>query len=136
MKKFVFIMFALFSLFSCKKDKDIEKNVKQTGWHAPVASDYEYNMTYVTKVSFKKDVINKNTNTEVAAFCGGECRGWCKLDGEGVAYLAIYSNIFSGEAIEIRVYDSEKKRVYGNRGTFVFTANESLGGMSEVIKCY
>ncbi|MDR1974092.1 MAG: hypothetical protein LBQ31_05395 [Bacteroidales bacterium] len=134
--KFIPILLMALALFSCEKGKNIEKNVKQTGWKAPIAADYEYNMTYITKVSFKKDVINKNTNTEVAAFCGNECRGWCKLDGDGGAYLAIYSNSFSGEAIEIRVYDSEKKRIYSNCNTFVFESNGSAGSINEVIRCY
>jgi hypothetical protein len=130
------LLITALALVSCKKDKEVEKNVKQTGWQAPVASDYECTLTYMTKVSFKKDVINKNPGTEVAAFCGNECRGWCKLDGEGVAYLTIYSNSFSGDAIEIKVYDSDKKRIYNKCNTFVFTADESLGSINDVIKCY
>jgi hypothetical protein len=135
--KFISVLLIITLAFvSCKKDGDVEKNVKQTGWRMPVASDYECNSTYITKVSFKKGVIDKNTDTEVAAFCGNECRGWCKLDDEGVAYLIIYSNSFSGDAIEIKVYDSDKKRIYSKCSTFVFTADESLGSINDVIKCY
>jgi hypothetical protein len=133
-KKFVSILLvAGFALSAC--EKDVEKNVKETGWKMPVVYNYEYTMTYITKVSFKKNVINKNTSTEVAAFYGNECRGWCKLDGNGVAYLTIYSNVFNGETIEIKVYDSEKKRIYSNCKTFTFTGNESLGSIDEVIHC-
>jgi hypothetical protein len=132
--KFIPVLLAALALFACKKE-NIEKNVKQTGWQAPVASDYEYNMSYATKVSFKKDVISQNTDTEVAAFCGNECRGWCKLDEDGIAYFLIYSNSFSGDAIEIKVYDSSKKRIYNNCNTFVFKANESFGSRNEVIHC-
>ena len=133
--KFISILLIMLTLPACKKE-NVEKNVKQTGWQAPTPSDYEYNMTYITKVSFKKNVINKNINTEVAAFCGNECRGWCKLSDNGAAYLAIYGNSFEGDVIEIKVYDSDKKRIYSNCNTFIFKANDILGSKDEVIQCY
>jgi hypothetical protein len=113
--------------------------VLQSGWVTPKASNYEYSMTFVTQLSFN-GVINTNTGTELAAFCGDECRGKVNLFFDAVlnahiCYLTIYSNTQSGETIKLKAFNLDKKNIYSKCSEFVFQSNAGLGAPSHILAC-
>ncbi|GHU86680.1 hypothetical protein FACS1894153_4120 [Bacteroidia bacterium] len=125
--------FAIF-LIACKKDK-----ITKTNWIAPNYSMYEHSMSFVTQVSLSKKITN-NTNVEISAFCGEECRGWTKLVYDDdvqktLCFLTIYSNIGRGEIIEIKVFDPIKGVIYNNATTLIFESNASMGTSDDVLTC-
>jgi hypothetical protein len=143
MKIFILLVLASFAV-SCgntEKGSDGGKegcstgNVNQSGWVAPNPGDYEFSMTYVTQLQFGEK-LSANGNSQLAAFCGDECRGLANLTqdtgfGVYVCHLTIYSNTASGEKITLRAYDADGKIIYDKATEFNFQSNKSEG---EVIK--
>lgn len=72
---------------------------------------YQYDMTAYVKVASTTGSPLQQSDYEVAAFCGDECRGVGKLltatDGTAVFQLRIYSNVTADETIYFRVYQKE-----------------------------
>ena len=96
-------------------------------------------MTYVTQVAFQ-GVLSENTNTEVAAFVGNECRGYAKLVrdarlGVYLVHITLYSNSSSGETVVLKAYNPAKKRIYTNCKELTFQSNAGIGSASEILNC-
>lgn len=133
-------IFAVSTLFlSCKGKEPDNPAVKpdEMTWKIPVASNYEFSMTYITHLAFPEGV-SKNTETTLGAFKGEECRGLAKIQQEGELYLCfltIFSNEVSGEQIEIKAFDAAEKKIYNNCKTITFTSGSSLGSENEILHC-
>jgi hypothetical protein len=112
-------------------------DVNQSGWVAPNPRDYEFSMTLISQVKFG-DKLSVNGNSQLAAFCGDECRGLANLTLDNgfdvyVCNLTIYSNTVSGEKITLRAYDADGKIIYDKAQEFTFQSNNPLGGITNVI---
>lgn len=74
------------------------------------ARAWQYDMTAYAQLKVNGQTVGDYADYEVAAFCGGECRGVAKvLTVEGdkpVLYLRIRSNATDGETITFRVYQT------------------------------
>jgi hypothetical protein len=110
-----------------------------TGWSAPPVNRYEYSMTYVAQVAFR-GILSTDTNTEIAAFAGNECRGFAKLEYEPLlnvhlVHLTIYSNN-AGETITLKAWNPLNKLIYNNCRSFPFQSNAQLGSLPEILDCY
>jgi hypothetical protein len=91
---------------------------------------FQYDMTaYVTLA------LVVQSNYEVAAFCGEECRGVGKLltaaDGTQVFQLRIRSNEASGETISFKVYNSATGKEMMAENQITFEAMSVVGTPSE-----
>ncbi|MDL2262269.1 hypothetical protein LJC11_02065 [Bacteroidales bacterium OttesenSCG-928-I21] len=132
------ILLVIIASTSCEK-KDDEGDITSTGWFVSNSENFEYNMTYITKIAFK-NTISINPEVEVAAFCNDECRGFAKLtldenSGDYMCLMSIFSNSASGETISIKVYNPEKKKIYDPNKTLAFRSNSSEGDVKEILNC-
>ncbi|NQV30697.1 MAG: T9SS type A sorting domain-containing protein [Candidatus Marinimicrobia bacterium] len=72
-------------------------------------TEYEYSMN-VTASLYSMSTASEDIYDRVAAFVNGECRGWAQLEyvpafGNYQAFVTIFSNQFSGEAVEFHLWD-------------------------------
>lgn len=94
---------------------------------------FQYDMTaYVTLAWVEQ------SDYEVAAFCGDECRGVGKLltatDGTQVFQLRIRSNEASGETISFRAFNNETHKEMQSMQTITFESQTVLGSPSQPLK--
>ena len=87
---------------------------------------YQYDMTVYAKLT-----VMRQGDYEVAAFCGGECRGVGKLltagDGTQMFQLRIWSNASAGETISFRVYLKAEDREQAAEETVMFQSQTVVG---------
>jgi hypothetical protein len=95
-------------------------------------SEYQYSMNFIAQLSINGD-ISRDPNDQVAAFVGDECRGIAKLKYiESIdsyeAFISVYSNKTSGEAIQFRIWNASDGQVHRDvTPTYLFESNEVLG---------
>ena len=96
------------------------------------ASNYQYSMNFIAQLSINGE-ISRDPNDQVAAFVGGECRGIAKLRyiealDKYEAYISVYSNRTSGDAIEFRIWNASDGQVHRDvTPTYVFESNGVVG---------
>lgn len=96
---------------------------------------YQYDMTAYVALSLNGDVVSNLSGFEIAAFCGGECRGVATIQtaGEGsdaatYGYLRIRSNQEEGETITFKIYHSKTDtEIIVNDVTVDFKSMEVVG---------
>ncbi|MFN4254118.1 MAG: LamG-like jellyroll fold domain-containing protein [Saprospiraceae bacterium] len=92
---------------------------KDPNWQVN-AADWDYSMNFVVQLDIE-GTVSEDIEDIVGAFVGGELRGTAKLrpvnlPGPTVkyeAFLTVYSNGFSGEAVEFRIWDASECLLYG-----------------------
>jgi hypothetical protein len=91
-------------------------------------ADYQYSMNLIGQLKVN-EIISTDENDKVAAFVNGECRGVAHLryieqfDMYQV-YLDIYSNVVTGDKIELRVWDASAGTEHRNvKPNYTFEAN-------------
>lgn len=91
---------------------------------------FQYDMTVYASIG-----ISVQSNYEVAAFVGDECRGVATLltaeDGTQVFQLRVRSNVASGEIIMFRAYKKTKKEEVEITTTADFVSQSIVGMPSE-----
>lgn len=104
-------------------------------WVAPNPADFAFQMNVVGVVNFEGVVSNSQFN-QVAFFVGGDIRGLATLTfipGFGAeAYFSatIYSNVTSGETVDIQVYYQATDQVYTASNPFQFIHTSVLGSFT------
>ncbi len=100
------------------------------------ASKFQYSMNIIGMVKLN-GIISTDVYDRAAAFVNGECRGVAYLKyvdqfDQYQAYIDIYSNVETGEAIELRVWDASKGQEYTNvtPNSIIFAANTVIGSPS------
>lgn len=110
---------------------DARVNCPAPDWTVrPSAYSYSMNMSLQLNI---EGSLSADREDCVAAFIDGECRGVAKVRylpalQKWMAFLTVYSNNFSGEAIELRIWDASACLVYGNLiETFTFESEDLVG---------
>jgi hypothetical protein len=100
------------------------------------ANKFQYSMNVIGQLKIN-EVISTDAYDKVAAFVNGECRGVAYLKyisqyDQYQAYLDIYSNLESGEAIEFRVWDASSGTEYRDAtpNFYTFLSNSIKGSPS------
>jgi hypothetical protein len=95
-------------------------------------SEYQYSMNFIAQLNINGD-ISRDPNDQVAAFVGDQCRGIAKLKyieslDNYEAFISVYSNKTSGEAIEFRIWNASDGQVHRDvTPTYLFESNAVLG---------
>ena len=101
----------------------------QPNWSV-VSTDYEFTMT-VTGIANIDCIESLDTNDIVAAFIGDEVRGVQPVrefyNGHAFAFMIVYDNVFSGNAIHFKIYDASEDQVIDAMGNLTFQENQNLG---------
>lgn len=96
--------------------------------------DFEFSMNMIAEVEIE-GVLSSDLNDRVAAFVGDEIRGVTdliylqQLDSY-LVFLDIFSNVQSGEDVELRVWDASKGVEYRNALPEITFTNNSVIGQS------
>lgn len=96
----------------------------------PSAYSYSMNMSLQLNI---EGTISADREDCVAAFVNGECRGLAKVRYEPslkkwIAFLTVYSNVYSGEEVTLRIWDASTCLVYGDViESFTFESEELVG---------
>jgi hypothetical protein len=100
------------------------------------ASKFQYSMNVIGQLRIN-EVISTDFYDRVAVFVNGECRGVTNLKyisqfDQYQAYLDVYSNVESGEALEFRVWDASKGTEYRDvtPNSYTFLSNSLKGSPS------
>ena len=117
-------------------------HAQDSGWSVN-EPDYQYDMTAYIELSLGGAVVDDYSNYEVGAFVGNECRGVAKVDsknGYTWLYLRIWSNVSSGETIELKTYDKTTGKTYRMVETIDFVSQSMVGQpsspMTATVKTY
>ena len=117
-------------------------HAQDSGWTVN-EPDYQYDMTAYIELSLGGAVVDDYSNYEVGAFVGNECRGVAKVDSKGGytwLYLRIWSNVSSGETIELKTYDKTTGKTYRVLETIDFVSQSMVGQpsspMTATVKTY
>jgi len=132
------VLVTILASSSCKK-KNKDEEITNTGWNISKYENFEYNMTYITKISFGGS-LSTSKDVEVAAFHNNECRGFTKLIFDEsinsyICLMTIYSNSTYGETINLKIYNPDKKKIYSPSKSLIFKSNSSEGSADEIINC-
>ncbi len=102
-------------------------------------TDFEYSMNVIGQISVS-NIISDDPRDILAAFVGDEIRGLANLEyissfDNYQAFVSVYSNVASGEAVEFRIWDASAGTVRGNvtPNDIVFTSNATQGRPSQPI---
>ncbi|MCB0525262.1 MAG: HYR domain-containing protein, partial [Saprospiraceae bacterium] len=94
--------------------------------------DFEFNMNILIQVQYN-GVDNNNPNNIVGVFVGNELRGVATPTmAGGIAYyfVKVYSNTYSGENLNFKVYYAPDDQVYQTMETANFLHNGSIGDIN------
>lgn len=95
---------------------------------------FNYSMTVTTYIDQDCNELNDAGNA-VAAFFGGQCRGYAytNVDGNGkkYAFLTVYSNQASGENIQIRFFNATSGMEITALDGVSFLSNSTVGNISD-----
>lgn len=97
---------------------------------------FQYSMNFIAQLEVE-NIISTDINDRVAAFVNGEIRGdanliYLEAFDLYTVYLDIYSNVESGESIELRVWDASAGVEYRQALPQIsFVANEVQGGPAD-----
>ncbi|MEZ4979362.1 MAG: gliding motility-associated C-terminal domain-containing protein [Chitinophagales bacterium] len=120
MKKLLGIYMALFAFGLAQA---------QSGWSVNPA-DYQYSMTLTASALIDCD-FSLGANDELGVFDGNTCRGHINfgttVESQQLAYLVIYSNISSGETLNLKVYRDADGAIIDLLESIAFVENASLG---------
>ncbi|MCB0509216.1 MAG: gliding motility-associated C-terminal domain-containing protein, partial [Bacteroidetes bacterium] len=101
----------------------------QSGWSVNPA-DYQYSMTLTANALIDCD-FSLSANDELGVFDGNTCRGHINfgttVESQQLAYLVIYSNISSGETLNLKVYRDADGVIIDLLESIAFVENASLG---------
>jgi len=101
-------------------------------------TEYEYSMN-VTASLYTMSTPSIDIYDRVAAYVGDECRGWAQLEyipelDDYQAFITVFSNEWSGEAVEFHLWDRTACSEYWQADTSVtFVEGESYGSPLEPI---
>ena len=101
-------------------------------WSAPNGSAFSYsaNLTAVLELDGQ---VSLSANDQLAAFVGDEIRGKAMavdLNGKVLHFMTIFSNVPTGEEIELRAYIAADDEVYTSISSFVFDQSSVTGSAS------
>jgi hypothetical protein len=101
-------------------------------WSAPNGSAFSYsaNLTAVLELDGQ---VSPSANDQLAAFVGDEIRGKAMavdLNGKVLHFMTIFSNVPTGEEIELRAYIAADDEVYTSISSFVFDQSSVTGSAS------
>ncbi|WP_152604958.1 T9SS type A sorting domain-containing protein [Phaeodactylibacter xiamenensis] len=101
-------------------------------WSAPNGSAFSYsaNLTAVLELDGQ---VSLSANDQLAAFVGDEIRGKAMavdLNGKVLHFMTIFSNVPTGEEIELRAYIAADDEVYTSVSSFVFDQSSVTGSAS------
>ncbi|MFN4254123.1 MAG: LamG-like jellyroll fold domain-containing protein [Saprospiraceae bacterium] len=100
---------------------------KNPAWQVN-AGDWDYSMNLTVQLDME-GTLTDDIEDIVAAYVGGEVRGVAKVEhvpavDKYIAFLTVYSNEFSGETVEFRIWDASECLLYGEiLETFTFEAD-------------
>lgn len=101
----------------------------QSNWSINPA-DYQYSMT-LTASALIDCQYSLGANDELGVFEGNTCRGFINfgtsVNNQQLAYLVIYSNLSSGEILNLKIYRDSDGAVIDLLESIVFEENASLG---------
>jgi gliding motility-associated-like protein len=125
-RKFIIAFFASLILY------DVNSYAAPT-WSVDPAQ-YTYSMTVMGPLIIE-GTGSTDHNDMVGAFVGGICRGVTHLQfipglDKDVVFLMIYSNVTSGETVELRIYGASTDQVFVSPNTISFIQNGQLGTSS------
>lgn len=121
--------------FDEKLHIDLRVFTPEPEWRVDAAK-FQYSMNVIGQLKIH-DIISTDGNDKVAAFVNNECRGVAYLRyiaefDQYQAYLDIYSNKESGEAIELRVWDASRGTEHRDVSpNYTFLSNALKGAPSE-----
>ena len=100
-------------------------------WEISPAS-YDYSMNFTVQLDIEGDLSTDNQDI-VGAFVDGELRGFAHVQYVATldlyeAFLNVYSNNFTGETVDFRIWDASACHLYGDIiETYTFTGDELVG---------
>ena len=118
------------------KESEVEKNVTSEGNHwVPDMKAYPYNMNVVAVVELDGMELGEG-RYELAAFCGGECRGSVRLMevsslNRWMAFLTVSGS--GTTEMEFALYDTETGMEYRGGDLFRFEQNAIMGSAKEPV---
>lgn len=101
------------------------------------AANYQYSMNIVGRL-FLDSVAIVSTNSRIGVFAGQELRGMGQLkklnNSTYRVFLTVYSNVESGEPLQMRVWDSTGCNEYAQiLEQYTFSANTVLGTINDPV---
>jgi gliding motility-associated-like protein len=101
----------------------------QPSWSV-TPSQFQYNMTVTAILNIDCNELASDSNM-IGAFVNGVCRGVAKTNvhvgGRNLAYLQVWSNIGSGETVQLMYYSARVDSVGTSKITFTFSNGSQLG---------
>ena len=96
------------------------------------ASDFQYSMTFTTRLSVNGEYLT-STNDQVAAFVDGQIRGVANVQyvaskNKYIAFLSVFANT-TNETLQFKVYDSTQNLVVSIENTIPFEIDANVGGV-------
>ena len=96
------------------------------------ASDFQYSMTFTTRLSVNGEYLT-STNDQVAAFVDGQIRGVANVQyvaskNKYIAFLSVFANA-TNETLQFKVYDSTQNLVVSIENTIPFEIDANIGGV-------
>lgn len=93
-------------------------------------ANYNYSMTLTGQILENCTELTDENNA-IAAFVGGQCRGFAQTDVDAgtrkLGFLTIYSNNVSGEAVELRFFNAASGQEITALDGCTFTSNGVVG---------
>ncbi len=106
-------------------------NIAPPGWSIN-SSDFQFNMSMIVRVRLN-GVSSNNTANILGVFAGTELRGVCTpvlIGGQSYFFMTVYSNSFTGENLNFRLYYAQDDAVYLSTYSAVFLSNQITGSIS------
>ncbi|MEY3368923.1 MAG: hypothetical protein RI973_2078, partial [Bacteroidota bacterium] len=109
----------------------LRKLCKGPVWELSPGS-YSYSMNFTVQLNIE-GTLSTDEMDRVGAFVDGQLRGWAHLQYEEdinkyVAFLTVFSNSVSGEAIDFQIWDADDCLLYGEVvESFTFTLDALVG---------
>ncbi|MCR9099118.1 MAG: T9SS type A sorting domain-containing protein [bacterium] len=102
-------------------------------WTAPDGNTFNHsaNITAVLELDGQQRL---NANDQLAAFAGDEIRGKgmaVSLNGKVLHFMTVFSNVPTGEAMELRAYMDGEDAVYTAIGTYTFNQSSVTGSADQ-----
>jgi len=95
-----------------------------------VPSSFQYNMSVTAVLNINCNELGNDSNI-IGAFVGGICRGVVKTNttvaGHKLAFLTVYSNLSSGETVQLKFYNATADSICTSKVILTFTNNAQFG---------
>ena len=105
-------------------------------WDTIIWQKFQHSMNIIALVENKEDWGINNPNDVVIAMKDNEIRGYAKpefIESMGFyrIFMTLYSDVMSGESIELKFWDSDNDIIYKGSDQISFSINDIVGNIAE-----